>query len=131
MIHGSGNKNKDKLVTAIYDEDAKKVEWENMPPVIAIPLDQCKFFDLKRHPYSCIMLAINQIKDASQSLRPMSEVEAQIRTMSDNTIKKDPSQFYVIGKEIYRNFNSTVYMCTRKTDGKQFVMKITDKDSAV
>ena len=77
------------------------------------------------------MLAINQIKDASQSLRPKSEVEAQIAQMSINTIKEDPNQYYKIGKEIYSNVDSTVYMCSRKRDGKQFVMKITDKDSAV
>ena len=131
MIHGGKNRNKDIIVTANYDDDAKKVEWDNMPPVIALPLEHCKFFDLKRHPYSCIMLAINQIKDASQSLRPKSEVEAQIAQMSINTIKEDPNQYYKIGKEIYSNVDSTVYMCSRKRDGKQFVMKITDKDSAV
>ena len=44
MVHGGSNRSKDKIVTAYYDDDAKKVEWDNMPPVIALPLAHCKFF---------------------------------------------------------------------------------------
>ena len=83
LIHGSNIRGKDLIVTAIPDEEAKKIEWDvvkpdgtetKMPPVLLVALEEFKFFDKKRHTYSCLELALNLIKDASSSLRPLKEV---------------------------------------------------------
>ena len=83
LIHGSKYRSKDLIVTAVPDEAAKKVEWDvykpdgnktKMPPVLALALEEFKFFDKKRHTYSCLELALNLIRDASSSLRPLKEV---------------------------------------------------------
>ena len=67
------------IVTATIDEELKQVEWDveggkKMPPVLSISLASFRFFDLKKHTYSCLELAINLIKDSSESLRPDKEI---------------------------------------------------------
>ena len=83
LIHGSELRSKDLIVIAVPDEAAKKIEWDvyksdgtktRMPPVLLLALEEFKFFDKKRYTYSCLVLALNLIKDSSSSLRPMNEV---------------------------------------------------------
>ena len=64
---------------AYIDEENKKVEWdESLPFAMRMALDTFKFFDLKRHPYQCLMLAVNQVKDVCESLRPRDEIDAHL-----------------------------------------------------
>ena len=61
---------------AHIDKDGEKVEWsEEMPTSISMALATFKYFDLCRHPFSCLVLAINQVKDVCESLRPRKEIE--------------------------------------------------------
>ena len=63
------------------DEDAPggpKMFWQDMPLAIDMALSQFRTFDQRHHPYSCIVLAISQIKDASESLRPSDEIAEAI-----------------------------------------------------
>ena len=80
LVHAGTNRSKDLIVEAFIDDDSKHFEWsENMPNAIGMALGTFKFFDLKRHPFSCIMLAINQIKDVCESLRPKEEIEQALQ----------------------------------------------------
>ena len=61
---------------AHIDRDGEKVEWsDEMPTSIDMALATFKYFDLCRHPFSCLVLAINQVKDVCESLRPRKEIE--------------------------------------------------------
>ena len=95
-----------------------------MPTVLSMALATFKFFDLKRHPYSCLVLAINQIKDVCESLRPRDEIDSVLRDAQDSTLLENPNTKYTVNRsKIYQNGESTVYMCKRKSDKKTFVMK--------
>ena len=61
---------------ALIDKDDEKVHWnDEMPKSISMALATFKYFDLCRHPFSCLVLAINQVKDVCESLRPRKEIE--------------------------------------------------------
>lgn len=84
LVHGSKFRSKDLIVTADPDEELKKVEWivekpdgtkTKMPLALVFALEEFKFFDKKRHTFSCLLLALNLIKDASSSLRTKKEVD--------------------------------------------------------
>ena len=65
---------------AFIDEENQKVEWcNNMPIAIGLALATFKFFDLKRHPKECLLLAVNQVKDVCESLRPKEEINAVLQ----------------------------------------------------
>ena len=85
LVHPGLNRNKDILVEAFVDEESQKVEWENMPIAIRMALDMFKFFDLKRHPLQCIILAINLIKDEGEPLRPREEIEQVLQGTQSST----------------------------------------------
>ena len=132
LIHGSKNRFKDLIVTAVPDEEAKKIEWDvkkqdgtaaKMPPVLLFALENFKFFDIKRHTYSCLVLALTLIKDASASLRPQKEVLDQIQGFVDNAIRTDPRNDFDPYEEIYRNQDSVVYMARERSNGKIYIMK--------
>lgn len=87
LVHGSKFRSKDLIVTAVPDDAAKKVEWDvvkpdgtptKMPTVLVLALEEFKPFDKKRHTFSCLLLALNLIKDASSSLRTKEEVDSKI-----------------------------------------------------
>ena len=94
-----------------------------MPPVLLFALENFKFFDIRRHTYSCLVLALNLIKDASASLRPRKEVEDQIQGFVDNAIRTDPRNDFEPYEEIYRNQDSVVYMAREISTGKIYIMK--------
>ena len=94
-----------------------------MPPVILLALEDFKFFDKKRHPYTCLVLAINNIKDASSSLRPTEEVEDRIQGFVDNTNRTDPRIDFEPLEAIYKNQDSIVYMARERSTGKIYIMK--------
>ena len=74
LIHSGKDRSKDRIVIVHIDDEQSKVEFENIPPAIGLVLSDYRFFDLRRHTYSCLMLAINQIKDVGESLRPSEEI---------------------------------------------------------
>ena len=85
LVHPGLNRNKDLLVEAFIDEESQKVEWENMPLAIQMALGMFKFFDLKRHPYQCIVLAIKLIKDEGEPLRSREEIEQVLQGTQSST----------------------------------------------
>ena len=65
---------------ATIDKDDERVFWnEKMPKSIDMALATFKYFDLCRHPYSCLVLAINQVKDVCESLRPRDEIDNALK----------------------------------------------------
>ena len=96
-----------------------------MPITISMALATFKYFDLVRHPYSCLLLAINLVKDDGESLRPRDEIDNVLKDYQDSTLLENPFQKYVNRKQICQNGEGTVYTCKRKSDKKLFVMKET------
>ena len=71
---------KDIHVEAEIDADNVKVEWKgDLPITISMALATFKYFDLIRHPHSCLVLAINQVKDVCESLRPRKEIDKVLK----------------------------------------------------
>lgn len=64
---------------ALIDADDRRVVWnDEMPKSISMSLATFKYFDLIRHPFSCLVLAINQVKDVCESLRPRDEIDGAL-----------------------------------------------------
>ena len=64
LVHGGMDRDKDLVITAKTDETLKQVNWDvedgkQMPQVLSQALASCKFFDLKRYTYSCLLLSID------------------------------------------------------------------------
>jgi len=55
-----------------------------------MPLDIIRPFDVKRHPFTCLTLTIQGLKDTFEGLRPKEELEKVLGEYDDNTIHQNP-----------------------------------------
>ena len=65
-------------VELALDEVRREVKWKNVPLALGLALDNFNYVDVERDPFTCIEVAINQIKKSCQELRPKEEIEAKI-----------------------------------------------------
>ena len=102
-----------RTVDVEFDDTGKPV-WNNVPASIAVPLDQCKPFDVKRHPFSCLTLTIQHLKDTCFGLRPADELANALEEYKENIKYENPSLFYKNMGEIYSNLDSKVFKMEHK-----------------
>jgi len=79
---------------------------------------------MKEHPIVCLRLILLEAKEAVKGYNRSKEEIEQLVSRICPIKKANVEETYRIGKSIGQGGCANVFKCTRKSDGKIFVMKL-------